>query len=309
MNILKMGQVLPGVALLCLLSACDGHIKKDSAEYIAADTSSYVYDPDTSKIPEEPLMVRQAEMKFKVKELQEASKKISAITTKCGGEIWNSNLQTEIQNTIRKKISSDSLLEVITYRQTNEMTIRVPSKNLDSLLIKLEPLSQLLNNKKITTENVSLDYLANELKAKNMARTKNRYENKMDTRKSTLEEYTAAEYFNTDMQNAVIDNQIANLAMMDRVNFSTVKLSIYQDAEAYKGIVANLNPDRFEPGFRSSALMAVHDGWSFILTSIIFLISIWPLYLFCIGTFLLIKHLEKLHSKKIKPIELKGEGH
>jgi hypothetical protein len=305
MNVLKIGRVLPGVALLCLFSSCGGHISKEDAAYMAADTVSYAYNPDTSKIPKERLMVRQAEMNFKVKELQKTSQKISAISAHCGGEVWNSHLQTEIQNTISKKISADSLLEVITYRQTNEMTIRVPSRNLDSLLVKLEDLSQLLHTKKVTTENVSLDYLSNELKSKNMARTQDRYENKMGAKKSDLEQYTAAEYFNTDMQNAVIDHQINNLGLMDKVNFSTVKISIYQDTEVNKNIVANLHSDRFDPGFGASAVMAVQDGWEFMLSAIIFLIRIWPLYLFSISVFFLIKHIEKTQSRKAKPIELK----
>lgn len=298
MNVLRIGRAIPGVALLCLFSSCGGVVNKDAAAYMAADTVSYAYNPDTSKIPEKRLMIRQAEMNFKVKELQKTSQKISAITALCGGEIWNSHLQTDIQNTITKKISADSLLEVITYRQTNELTIRVPSKNLDSLLVKLEDLSQLLHTKKVTTENVSLDYLSHELKSKNMAQTQSRHENKLNTKKSDLEQYTAAEYFNTDMQNAVIDHQVKNLALMDKVNFSTVKISIYQDAEAYKNVVANFNSDRFEPSFGSSIIMAMQDGWAFMLGSVIFFVRIWPLYLFGAVVYILIRLFSILRLKE-----------
>ncbi len=298
MNVLKIGQVLPGVALLCLFVSCGGKYENHSSADVAGlDTVSYAYNPDTSKLPEARLMVREAEMRFKVKELQKTSQKISAITAHCGGEVWNSHLQTEIQNTISKKISKDSLLEVITYRQTNELTIRVPSRNLDSLLVKLEDLSQLLHNKKVTTENVSLDYLANELKSKNMARTQSRHEDKLDTKKSNLEQYTTATNDNTTMQNAVIDQQIHNLALMDKVQYSTVKVSIYQDTEAYKNVIANLHSDRFEPAFGSSAIMAVQDGLEFMLGTILFLLRIWPIYLFGAGVFFLIKYFEKFWGK------------
>jgi hypothetical protein len=303
MNVLRIDRVIPGVALLCLFTSCGNKSEKQFAADMAADTVSYAYDPDTSKLPDTRLMVRQAEMNFKVKELQKTSQKISEITASCGGEVWNSQLQTEIQNTITKKITTDSLLEVITYRQTNELTIKVPSKNLDSLLVKLEALSQLLHFKKVTTENVSLDYLSHELKSKNMARTQSRHENRLDMKKSNLEQYTAAEYFNNDMQNAVIDHQVQNLALMDKVNFSTVKISIYQDTEAYKNIVANFNSDRFEPAFGSSIIMAVQDGWAFMLGSIIFFVRIWPLYLFGIAVFFLIRFFEKYRLTRILKVK------
>jgi hypothetical protein len=300
MNDLRMGRVLPGMALLCLFTACStGYNNKEMADYTTTDSVSYAYSPDKSQLPQDQLMVRKAEMNFKVKELQKTSQKISAITAHCGGEVWNSHLQTEIQNTISKKISADSLLEVITYRQTNELTIRVPSKNLDSLLIQLEGLSQLLHEKEVTTENVSLEYLSHELKSKNMDRTQNRHENILATKKSNLEQYTKAALNNSGMQDVIVEHQIQNLALMDEVKFSTVKLSIYQDTDAYKNIVTNLQSERFEPAFGVSALMAVQDGWDFMLGAIIFLIKIWPLYLFGIGLFFLIRSLDKFRPKTL----------
>ena len=297
MNVLKISRVLPGVALLCLFTSCGS---KNEHKYAATDqmdlTDTVVarpYDPVASNIPQGRLMVREAEMNFKVKELQKTSQKISSITAACGGEVWNSHLKTEIQNSISKKISPDSLLEVITYRQTNDLTIHVPSKNLDSLLVKLEELSELLHDKKITTENVSLEYLSNELKSKNIARTQDRYEAKLETKKSDLEHYTEGENNNLALQNEVVDHQIHNLALMDKVNFSTVKISIYQDTEAYKNVVANLQSDRFEPGFGSSLMMSLHDGWSFVLAAVIFFARLWPLYLFGAVAFFLIRLLSK----------------
>ena len=191
------------------------------------------------------------------------------------------------ENSITKKISPDSLLEVITYRQTNELTIRVPSKNLDSLLLSLERLSQLLYDKEITTENVSLEYLSNELKSKNMARVQENHEEAMANKKSNLEKYTNAGYENANMQNEVIDRQIHNMALLEKVNYSTVKLSIYQDTEAYKNVIANFHFDQFEPAFGSSAIMAVQDGWSFILAVVVFLLRVWPLYFVGLLTFLI----------------------
>lgn len=301
MNDLRMGRVLPGMALLCLfITACgSGYNNKAAADYATADSISYAYSPDTSQLPQDRLMIRKAEMNFKVKELQKTSQKISAITAHCGGEVWNSHLQTDIQNTISKKISADSLLEVITYRQTNELTIRVPSKNLDSLLIQLEGLSELLHEKEVSTENVSLEYLSHELKSKNMSRTQIRHENNVAIKKSNLEQYTAAELVNSEIQNDIVDHQIQNLALMDEVKYSTVKVSIYQDTEAYKNIVANLQSERFEPGFGASVVMAVQDGWDFMLGAVLFLIKIWPLYLFGTGLFFLIRALDKFRPKAL----------
>ncbi len=305
MNVLRIGRVLPGMALLCFFSSCNSgntHYQEDAAYVTTTDSVAYAYNPETAPLPEKRMMVRKADMNFKVKELQKTSQKISALTAKCGGEVWNSHLRTEIQNTVTKQLSADSLLEVITHRQTNELTIRVPSKNLDSLLVSLEGLSQLLHHKEVTTENVSLDYLSNELKAKNLARTQNNHEEAMDKKKANLEKYTDATYRNSDMQNEVVDRQIQNLAMLDQVQFSTVTVSIYQDVEAYQNVVANLHSDRFGPGFGSSALMAIQDGWSFMLNLIIFLIRIWPLYVVGVGLFFLIRYIDRFRPKTSKVV-------
>lgn len=303
MNALRIGQVLPGVALLCLFfTSCgqNGSMSHDEAYYSTADSVAYVYDPKTAPIPEDRMLARKAEMNFKVKELQKTSQKITAITAHFGGEIWNSNLNTEIQNTVTKQISADSLLEVITHRQTNELFIRVPSQNLDSLLTALEGLSQLLHHKETSTENVTLSYLSNELKAKNMARTQERHENAIDEKKADIEQHTDATLTNLDIQNGVIDKQIANKAMLDRVQFSTVKVSIYQDAEAYQHVIANLHPDHFGPNLGAASVLALHDGWEFMQGIILFLIRIWPLYLLVTGIFFLIRYADRFRPKLAK---------
>lgn len=303
MNALRIGRVLPGVALLCLfLTSCgqNGSMNHDEASYSTADSVAYAYDPKTAPLPEDRMLARKAEMNFKVKELQKTSQEITSITAHFGGEIWNSNLNTEIQNTVTKQISADSLLEVITHRQTNELFIRVPSKNLDSLLTALEGLSQLLHHKETSTENVSLSYLSNELKAKNMARTQERHENAMENKKANLEQHTNAELTNIDIQNNVIDRQIDNMAMLDRVQFSTVKVSIYQDTEAYQHVIANFHPDHFGPGLGAASILALHDGWEFMQSIILFFIRIWPLYLLATGIFFLIRYIDKFRPKVAK---------
>ncbi len=150
----------------------------------------------------------------------------------------------------------------------------------------------------MTTENVSLEYLSNELKSKNRTRTLNRVEDKLESKKSSLEQYNTGEYFNTALQDAVINHQVHNLALMEKVAFSTVKISIYQDTEAYKNSVANLQSDQFEPSFWSSFIMALQDGWWFLLSATLFLVRIWPLYLFGGVVFFLIRFIEKFRRKK-----------
>ncbi len=300
MNLLHIGRVFSGMALLCLLTACEKAHHEYSEHAYAADTVSYPYDPEKSELPAQRMMIRKAEMNFKVKELQKTSQKITAMTAYYGGEIWNSHLRTEIQNSVTRKISADSLREVITHRQTNNMQIRVPSKNLDSLLTALEELSLLLHYKSVTSENVSLEYLSNELKAKNMARTQSRLEGAMQKKKAGLEEYTNVEYSGIDMQNNVIDKQIQNMSLMDKVQYSTVNVSIYQDKEVYTNVIANLNADRFDPGFFASSGMAIQEGWEYMLSVLVFFIRLWPLYLLGLGVFFLIRYLDKFRSKVSK---------
>ncbi len=305
MNVLSIGRGSLGMASLCLLIACgSASTSQEDSAYINEDKVEYAYNSDTMELPKERLMIRKADMEFKVKELQKASQKIATITKQYGGEIWDSRLESEIQNTISKPISNDSLLEVTLYRQTNTLLLRVLSNQLDSLLDAFEALSLLLNKKVMTTDNVSLAYLSNELKAKNRIRTVNRHEEKLDKKKSNLEQYTASEFLNTEMQNDVIDKQIENLAMLDKVNYSTVTLSIYQDVEAYKNIVANYNSNRFEAGFGASCLMALQDGKEMLVGLILFLIQIWPVYFVGIGLFFLIRYIDRFRPKVV--LEKKG---
>jgi hypothetical protein len=302
MNLLTMGRVLPGMALLCLFSACEGgHSVNSYAEagYANIDSVSYAYDPGTSEIPTQPLKIRKGEMNFKVKELQKTSQEIASCVNKLKGEVLESHLSSEIQNSNTKKINADSLMEVIAHRQTNTIIIRVPSENLDSLMSSVEEFSLLLHSKDVTTENVSLDYLSDELKVKNMARLQRKHEAVTDLHKESLGKYTNATLNTMEIQNGVIDRQIDNLRRMDQVKFSTLKLSIYQDAIVYTNVMPDINADSFGPGFGASARMALQEGWTFLLELFLFLVRIWPVYGIVAILFIVIRYVDRTFRPKM----------
>ncbi|MBC7486376.1 MAG: DUF4349 domain-containing protein [Cytophagaceae bacterium] len=234
--------------------------------------------------------IRIAEMKFKVKNVFDATYKIEDLTRQFGGFVTYTNLASTVHHVSNVTVSADSSVETTYYEVKNVMTIRVPNTKLDSTLRAVAVHIEFLDYRNIAADDVALQLLTNKMTQKRIRRHEKRLEEAIDNRGKKLNETTNAEenlYYKQEQGDAAI---ISNLSLNDQINFSTIKLEFYQRETLKRELIANdKNIDAYEPGFGSKIIEALGDGWKLLAGFFIFTARLWGFILLAVLVYVLFK--------------------
>ncbi|WP_026976220.1 DUF4349 domain-containing protein [Flavobacterium tegetincola] len=240
--------------------------------------------------------IRTADVKFSVKNVAKSTYAIEDATTKFGGFVTFTDLESTISNEERTKISPDSTLITTKYIVENNITIRVPNTSLDTVLKTIAKQIHFLNHRVIKADDVSLQMLSNEMMQKRSTSSEKRLENAIDSKGKKLNDLTDAEEKLDNKKEQKDASKIQNLSLNDQVNFSTITLNIYQDESTNQEMVANEKSiNSYRPNIGLQLLDSLKTGWFMLENIISFIVLIWPLLLFgFLGYF----GYKKLKSKK-----------
>lgn len=224
--------------------------------------------------------VRTADVKFKVKNVTQSTYAIEDATSKFGGFVTYTNLESNIYDENKTKISPDSTLVSTKYKVENNITIRVPNAKLDTVLKIISKQVHFLNYRRIKADDVSLQIVSNEMTQKRSTVSEKRLENAIDAKGKKLKEIGSAEE-NLDLkkeQNDLV--KIQNLSLNDQINFSTVSLNIYQDESIVQEMVANEKSINFyRPNIGLQILDSLKTGWFMLENIVSTVVLLWPLLL------------------------------
>lgn len=169
-------------------------------------------------------------------------------------------------------------------RLTHEQEIRVPSKNFDPFVQKLELLGTKVENKNISTQDVTEEFIDVEARLKTKKDLEARYLELLKFAKKVDEMLS-------------IENQIGNVrgeieSMEGRLNylknqvaFSTIKISYYE-----------LTGMDF--GFASKFVHSLKNGWDNLLTFLIAIVNVWPFFiLVSASVFLFARYRKRLRAQ------------
>jgi len=288
--------LLIGIAMSCKQaekdSAAEASYNRTEA---AADTTNVVSSSAavTSKNSNRKF-VRTADIRFKVKNVAQSTTFIEDATTKFGGFVTYTNLQSTITDEERTKVSPDSTLVNTKFTVENNMTIRIPNTQLDTVIKTIAKQIGFLNFRVIKADDVTLQMLSNSMAQKRSTTTENRIANDIDTKGKKLNQILDAEE-NLAVKKAHNDEKkISNLALQDQVNFSTLTLQIYQDQTTKQEMIANeKSVNAYRPNIGLQIWDSIKTGW-FILEEIIsFVVILWPFALIGFLVFLGYKKLLK----------------
>jgi len=221
--------------------------------------------------------VRTADIKFKVKNVAKSTTIIEDATTKFGGFVTYTNLQSHINEEDKTKVSPDSTLVTTKYIVDNNITIRVPNTQLDTVVKSIAMQIDFLNFRVIKADDVTLQMLSNKMAQKRSTATEKRIATAIDEKGKKLNQVIDAEE-NLDTKKEQNDAKtIENLSLQDQVNFSTLTLQIYQDQTVKQEMVANeKSTNAYRPNIGLQIWDGLKTGW-FILESIIsFVVVLWP---------------------------------
>jgi len=234
--------------------------------------------------------IRTADIKFKVKNVVKSTYAIENTTQKFGGFVTYTSLQSTISDQVKTKISQDSTLETTKYTVQNNITIRVPNTQLDTVIKIIAKQIDFLDFRLIKADDVSLKLLSNQLSQKRNTVTQKRVEKAIDAKGKKINDVMEAENALANQKEANDNSIIENLSLEDQINFSTITLQLYQNETIKQEIIASeKDSDAYKPNLGIQVIDSLKNGWYILETIFVFLINLWPFLLIGFGGFFLYK--------------------
>ena len=237
----------------------------------------------STRTPAEKKFIKTAETQFLVNNVRTASEKIEDLTVKYSGYLTYSNLQNRERDFFRQEISRDSVVISKKIVVENNIVLRIPNENLDSLVRDLNKLILFLDYRIIKMDEISFAYLANQKTTDRLKDYESRQKEHIDTKGGKLKETTAAEESRLDRQIQSDKLQVENLALADQVKYCTLTIMIYQKPFLFKETEVLLNTDSYRANLSTRILDALVDGWIMFEYFLVFLFRIWWLFVLVIG--------------------------
>jgi hypothetical protein len=240
------------------------------------------------------VFMRNADIKFSVKDVRKATHNIEHIIRKYDGFITYTNLAgTKIKNN-SVRVTEDSVTNVYNSNVWNEITLRVPNANLDSALIEMDKLVEFLDSRTITADDVKLKLVAAQLNTKRNQKMLGKLDKTIDKQGKKLPE--TIDGLNTlDYTQLVQDEQQLNLLdLKDKVSYCTVKLYIYQpETTTYETVMFPAEITPYTPSFASKMADAGNLGWNILQGILMFFVAIWPFAFLFVVIWFIVKWLIK----------------
>lgn len=291
-TIAKLGaSTLVIIALLFSCKKADSTSSEDIANYkttadsTAISSSAAVVDKNRKQ-----KFIRTADIKFKVKNVVKSTYAIENATQKFGGFVTYTNLQSTIHDQLKTKISQDSTLETTKYTVENNITIRVPNTQLDTVIKTIAKQIDFLDFRVIKADDVSLKLLANQLSQKRSASTEKRVEKAIDNKGKKINDIIEAENTLANQKEDNDNHTIENLSLQDQVNFSTITLQLYQNETIRQEIMeSEKDSAAYKPNLGIQIIDSLKTGWYILEAIFVFLVNLWPFILIGFGGFFIYK--------------------
>jgi len=265
------------IILIVLMTSCDKRSKlKVERDKMEVAQMSAVGNGDASSTPpkeapkqsQERKLIKNGTLSFETDDVEKTGKEIEQLYQEFNGYVASENHFNYGE------------------RLQHEQEIRMPSQNFDPFIQKLETLGTKVENKNISTQDVTEEFIDVEARLKTKKDLEARYRELLKFAKKVDEMLS-------------IENQIGNVraeieSMEGRLNylknqvaFSTIKITYYE----VTGV---------DFGFASKFVHSLKNGWDNLLTFLIAMVNVWPfLMLMGVGTFLYLRYKRKVRPTSV----------
>jgi hypothetical protein len=292
---------LLSIGLLTTLLGCSSGEHKMESQEAMTDSTSVLSSSAAMNNPQDSThqFIRTADLKFKVQDVRKATTYVEDITAKYKGFVTYTNLTSHVDYKNEVTVSADSTLETTHYTVENDLTLRVPNTALDSTLREIASLVQYLDYRIIKTDEVGLAQLGNTLAQKRLKKHEERLTQAIDRKGKKLMESTNAEENLLAKQAWQDQAQINNLQLLDQINFSTVKIQMYQRKIISRELIeSNPNMEEYQPSFFAKLRESAREGWYILEALLLFFTKLWGLILLIVaGLFAYRKYAPRIQSK------------
>ena len=276
--------MLPLAAVL-LLGACKGSgshyeaINNSTADTVASATTDSTASPK---------LVKTADMRFKVKNVQQTAEKITALTVKNSGMVMHHQMESTVRDSRDFRITDDSVNRVSSFNASADMTVKIPSEHLEEFMTEVAHMSMYVTMRKMDIEDKSLDFLSAQLK--------------LNSRKELVDQQKKGKVTIKNPENVLllkddmVDGQIGNLKIDDAVKYSIITLSFYQSNTILQEHIANDDPSDYNLPFFSRLAGSFANGWHLFMEAILAIANLWVFILAGISILLLIRFYRRKYS-------------
>jgi hypothetical protein len=271
---------LAGVALFC---ACKGAgsgsqsadsdvttSRKEAVNDLKTDTGRIARTASTDQtIQATQKLVKTASMHFKVKDVQQTSNQIAALTANCNGTVMYHTINSVAGDSTTIRKTDDSLLKITVYNSTADMTVRIPSANVESFVTQVAQMGLVVNSLKFEINDKTFDYLATRLKLNNQ---KERARDNEDGGARLKDPDNLLNF-----KNNLVDQQIKNLKTDDSVKNAVIALNFYENNAVHKELIANPDLSAYNLPLSNRMGTSFKNGWSVFINIMVELANLWVL--------------------------------
>ncbi len=222
--------------------------------------------------------IKTAELRGKVKNTIQLTELTENIIKNYGGFVTHAKLQNYGNYTNTVTMSSDSLLHITHIRPGATLMVAVPYQHLDSVMRKIARLLEVVEERKVTAEDVSISLLEEKMKATVNQQSKVRLQKATQEAGNRLDRIVEAEEAITNRQLAVIESQVTNLRLHDRILYSSITIEVTQP-EIIKQYTTYNNNTSLKSPFLYRLQEAFVNGWEMTQHIVLFLIEGWAVWL------------------------------
>lgn len=224
--------------------------------------------------------IRTARAQFQVKDVYGTALAIEDEVAAQGGFVVDNGIQAQVQRVQSRPIGGGKRLELTEYRLQGELTVRVPSERTQAFLRAIAAQMEFLERRDFNARDAQFDLLRQQLARQRAQETQQELGatvqagGKLGDKADAIQSRGAAR---TDRDEALI----AQKQFEDRVAFSTITLSLRQDAQVRKAERVDVDAVFRDngPGFFGRLGDALAVGWRGGLEVAVALAALWPLWL------------------------------
>ncbi len=244
------------------------------------------------------MFIRTADVRCRVNDVENSTYEVENAVKQLEGYISDTKLSSTQTWQQIIPISEDSLQQIIKFNVVNTITIRVPAKNLDSLLRSLVPLVQYMDYRNVNVNDITLEQLSNQMEQTRLAKYNAMIQSKVVDQTNKADKIMVAAEAMLEKQARSDNAYLESLRLTDRVLYATLNLQIYQPEKTASAILYREKPiEPYSEGIGARLSASLYTGWngfSYLLSGIALL---WPLWFIACAAWLIVRWQLK---KKVK---------
>jgi hypothetical protein len=224
--------------------------------------------------------IRTAQAQFRVKDVYGSSLAIEDVAAQQGGFVVDNGITADTTRIERRPAGNGKLLELAEYQVRGNLTVRVPSDNTQAFLRAIASQMEFLDRRSFQAADAQFDLLRQQLARQREEEAQRelgdaiRGGDRLDRKADVI---SARNDARAQRDEALIQQK----QYLDRVDFSTITLTLYQAPKLRQTELVDTDAvfRQHAQGFFSRMFDALRTGWYGILDLVVALTAAWPLWL------------------------------